>query len=158
MLSRSSAPPAICHVPLQLVDEVRLSMPVFPDRSLLLHSGVQFRQPQPGPEVYQAVPSAQSHPAESFAVWSECLPARPRNVWPLDSAAVSIVITPTFSAHQLTTSRALRLISTSRFAISSRSISRPAMRDTSDASMPCQFSLATAYCVCKVSICRSNFA
>jgi hypothetical protein len=56
------------------------------------------------------------------------------------------------------TSRALRLTSDSRLAVSSRSFSSAATRDVKVVSMPCQFSEASEYCVCKVSICRRSFA
>ena len=56
------------------------------------------------------------------------------------------------------TSLALRLTSDSRFAVSSRSFSRALTREVSVVSIPCQFSEASEYCVCKVSICRRSLA
>jgi hypothetical protein len=56
------------------------------------------------------------------------------------------------------TSLAFRLMSDSRFAVSSRSFSSAVTRDVRVDSMPCQFSEASEYCVCSVSICLSSFA
>jgi hypothetical protein len=56
------------------------------------------------------------------------------------------------------TSLAFRLTSASRFAVSSRSFSSASTREFKLLSMPCQFSEASEYWVCRVSICRRSFA
>lgn len=102
-----------------------------------------------------AAVSACASRACSFCAAARCSVRSCSNV-----RARSLIVSSSSSSRRALelTSRAFRLTSDSRFAVSSRSFSRAATREVRLVSMPCQFSDASEYWVCRVSICRRSFA